>query len=103
MLIQLPNSRGTCSVFRCTSADKFPASYRIPASAGARSYGIKYRSLQEAFIDTTHSFGDLLAAFVAKVAELERQRIRERVKAGLEKARSQGTRLGRPKLVFDRS
>jgi DNA invertase Pin-like site-specific DNA recombinase len=65
--------------------------------------GIKYRSLQESFIDTTHPFGDLLAAFVAKIAELERQRIRERVKAGLEKARSQGTRLGRPKLVFDRS
>jgi DNA invertase Pin-like site-specific DNA recombinase len=66
-------------------------------------YGIKYRSLQEPFIDTTHPFGDLLAAFVAKIAEMERDRIRERVKAGLEKARSQGAQLGRPKRVFDRS
>lgn len=66
-------------------------------------YGVKYRSLQEPFIDTTHPFGDLLAAFVAKIAEMERDRIRECVKAGLDKARSQGKQLGRPKLVFDRS
>lgn len=65
-------------------------------------YGIKYRSLQEPYIDTTHPFGDLLAAFVAKIAEMERQRICERVKAGLQKARAQGKRLGRPKLIFDR-
>jgi DNA invertase Pin-like site-specific DNA recombinase len=66
-------------------------------------YGIKYRSLQEPFIDTLHPFGDLLAAFVAKIAELERGRICERVKAGLDRARSEGKRLGRPKAVFDRA
>jgi DNA invertase Pin-like site-specific DNA recombinase len=66
-------------------------------------YGIKYRSLQEPFIDTLHPFGDLLAAFVAKIAELERGRICERVKAGLDRARSEGKQLGRPKTVFDRA
>jgi DNA invertase Pin-like site-specific DNA recombinase len=50
-----------------------------------------------------HPFGDLLAAFVAKIAELKWQRIRDRVKAGQEKARANGKRLGRPKLVFDRA
>ncbi len=38
-------------------------------------YGVKYRSLQESYIDTTNPFGDLLAAFVAKIAALERERI----------------------------
>ena len=64
--------------------------------------GIKYRSLQESYIDTTHEFGDLLAAFAAKLAELERKRIRVRIKAGIDKARANGVQLGRRKVVFDR-
>jgi DNA invertase Pin-like site-specific DNA recombinase len=65
-------------------------------------YGVKYRSFQESFIDTTNEFGDLLAAFVAKIAELERKRIRARIRAGLDKARADGVPLGRPRLVVDR-
>jgi DNA invertase Pin-like site-specific DNA recombinase len=64
---------------------------------------IKYRSYQEPYIDTTHEFGDLLAAFAAKLAELERKRIRARIKAGLENARAKGKVLGRRRVVFDRS
>lgn len=64
---------------------------------------IKYRSFQEPYIDTTHEFGDLLAAFAAKLAELERKRIRARIKAGLAKARANGVVLGPKRLVFDRS
>lgn len=54
------------------------------------NYGVKFRSYEEAYIDTTHEFGDLLGAFAAKLAQLERQRIRARVMAGLEKARADG-------------
>src|ERR1035437_4138907 len=53
-------------------------------------YGVKYRSLQESYIDTTNPFGDLLVAFVAKIAAMERERIRERVFAGLERAKEIG-------------
>jgi putative DNA-invertase from lambdoid prophage Rac len=63
---------------------------------------LKYRSLQESFIDTTNEFGDLLAAFVAKNAELERKRIHERIRAGLEKARADGVALGRPRVIVNR-
>ena len=63
-------------------------------------YGVKYRSLQESYIDTTNPFGDLLAAFVAKIAAMERERIRERVVAGLERARAEGKTLGRPKAAI---
>ncbi len=40
--------------------------------------------------------------FVA-VAELERSLIVERVKAGLRNARAKGKRLGRPRVIVDRS
>jgi DNA invertase Pin-like site-specific DNA recombinase len=66
-------------------------------------YGVKYRSLQEPYIDTTNPFGDLLAAFVAKIAQLERERIRERIYAGLERAKAEGKELGRPRLAVDRT
>ena len=65
-------------------------------------YGVKYRSLQESYIDTTNEWGDLIAAFAAKLAELERKRIRARVKAGLETAREKGATLGRPRVVVNR-
>ena len=51
-------------------------------------YGVKYRSYQEPYIDTTHEWGDLVAAFAANLAELERKRIQVRVKAGLEKTKN---------------
>lgn len=65
-------------------------------------YGVKYRSLQEGYIDTTNPFGDLLTAFVAKIAAMERERIKERIYAGLERARAEGKELGRPRLAVDR-
>lgn len=65
-------------------------------------YGVKYRSLQESFVDTMHPFGDLLTAFVAKIAELERVRIKARIAAGLEKAKADGTVLGRPRVIVNR-
>jgi DNA invertase Pin-like site-specific DNA recombinase len=77
----------------CADVDGFEA---------ARRYGVRYRSYQEAFIDTTSAFGDLLAAFVAKIAELERKRIVERIHAGLSRARAEGKKLGRKRIVFDR-
>jgi hypothetical protein len=45
----------------------------------------------------------VLAAFVAKIAELERKRIRTRINAGLERARVEGKVLGRPRFVIDRA
>jgi putative DNA-invertase from lambdoid prophage Rac len=50
--------------------------------------------------------GRAMFQIVAAMAELERNVIRERVIAGLEHARTRGTKsgaaIGRPKVVFDR-
>ena len=88
------------------SIDRFSREGIVPVLTNLKrlsGYGVKYRSYQEPFIDTLGEFGDLLAAFVAKIAELERKRIKARIMAGLDRAKAQGKTLGRRRLVFDRS
>ena len=49
-------------------------------------------------VDTTTPGGKALFQMMGVFAEFEREMIRERVCAGLEKARAKGKRLGRPKV-----
>jgi len=60
--------------------------------------GVGFVTLGEA-IDTTTPAGRLQMHILAALAEFERARIAERVKAGLARARAQGKRLGRPRAV----
>src|SRR5229473_2338331 len=57
--------------------------------------GVAFVSLAEG-IDATTPAGKLQMHILGAIAEFERERIRERVMAGLQRARSQGKRLGRP-------
>ena len=52
-------------------------------------------------IDTTTSSGKLCFSIFGALAEYERSMIRERVIAGQQRARAQGTKLGRPTKVND--
>ena len=52
-------------------------------------------------IDTTTPVGRLTVGLLSAVASFERERIVERVKAGLARAKAQGKRLGRPRKVTD--
>jgi putative DNA-invertase from lambdoid prophage Rac len=58
--------------------------------------GVAFVSLGEG-IDCTTPAGKLQLHILAALAEFERERIRERVMAGLLRARAQGKRLGRPR------
>lgn len=58
--------------------------------------GVAFVSLGEG-IDCTTPAGKLQLHILAALAEFERARIAERVRAGLQRARAQGTRLGRPR------
>jgi DNA invertase Pin-like site-specific DNA recombinase len=60
--------------------------------------GIAFVSLAEG-IDATTPAGKLQMHILGAIAEFERERIRERVMAGLQRARTQGKRLGRPKAA----
>jgi DNA invertase Pin-like site-specific DNA recombinase len=61
-----------------------------------QSLGVGFVSLGES-IDTSTPAGRLQLHLLAAVAQFERERIVERVRAGLERARTQGKRLGRPR------
>lgn len=65
------------------------------------SYGVKYRSFREPYIDATAPFAEAIIGFVAAIARSERERIRERVHAGLARAREQGRIGGRRRFITD--
>ena len=70
------------------------------------SHGVQFLSFTEEHFRTTGPAGELMIAVAAWIAKQERLRISERVRAGLNRARAQGTKrgnpIGRPRAVFDR-
>jgi DNA invertase Pin-like site-specific DNA recombinase len=69
-------------------------------------YGIRWRSLKEPWIDSAGPFRDVVISLLASLAKQERVRISERIRAGLNRAKTGGTKsgkpIGRPPLVFRR-
>src|SRR5580658_5580144 len=65
-------------------------------------YGVKYRSLQEQWIDSLGAFSDAIVGILATVAKFEADRMSSRVRSGLARARAEGKVLGRPRAVLDR-
>ena len=59
--------------------------------------GVSFRSVREQF-DTSTAMGRLLLNLLASIAEFELEMIRERVVAGMDRARRQGKRIGRPRV-----
>ena len=55
-----------------------------------RGWGVGLRSYTEPWLDTTSPFGEALYYITIAYAQLERGILRERVKAGMERARRQG-------------
>jgi putative DNA-invertase from lambdoid prophage Rac len=64
-----------------------------------RAWGVGLRSYSEPWLDTTSPFGEVLYYITVAYAQLERSILRERVKAGMDRARKQGRPIGRPKVV----
>ena len=62
--------------------------------------GIEYVSLREN-LDTGGALGRAVIVIVAAIAELERSLIVERVRAGMRRAKLDGTRIGRTPLILD--
>ncbi len=65
-----------------------------------QSLGVAFVSLAEG-IDATTPAGKLQMHILGAIAEFERARIAERVKAGLARVRAAGQRLGRPAVCVD--
>ena len=82
--------------------DRFARSTRnlINAPEEFKNLRIDFVSYQEN-IDTSSPLGSAIFTIISAVAQLERDIIAERVKAGLRKAVANGKKLGRPKLDVD--
>ena len=65
---------------------------------GFKEKGIEFVSLENN-IDTTTPLGMVLFSMCAAFSEMERELIRERVKAGLDAAHKKGRKGGRPKAL----
>ncbi len=78
--------------------DRFARSTRhlINALEEFKNLGIDFVSYQEN-IDTSSPLGSAIFTIISAVAQLERDIIAERVKAGLRRAVENGKRLGRPR------
>ncbi len=83
--------------------DRFARSTRhlVNALHEFRHLGIAFCSYQEN-LDTSSPLGEAMFAIIGAIAQLERDITRERVRAGVARARARGKRLGRPKKVFRR-
>lgn len=79
--------------------DRFARSTKqlLAALEEFRTLGIDFISYTEN-VDTSTPAGKALFTMAAAFAEFERDLIRERVHAGLDRARAEGKRLGRPPL-----
>lgn len=62
------------------------------------SYGIQWHSFTEQYISSLGIFSDAIISLLSCLAKQERVRISERTKAGLERVKAQGIKLGRPKV-----
>jgi DNA invertase Pin-like site-specific DNA recombinase len=65
-----------------------------------RALGINFVSLTEG-IDTSTPLGEAMFSIIGAMAQLERDLIRERVTAGMRRAKEKGKALGRPKKEID--
>lgn len=79
--------------------DRFARSVKhlVWALEAFRSLNIGFVSLQEQ-LDTSTPIGQAMFTIIGAMAQLEHDIIRERVKAGLERAKARGIRLGRPRV-----
>jgi len=64
--------------------------------------GTEFISARES-IDTSGAMGRMFITMISSIAELERSILRERIRAGMRRARMEGQRLGRAPLNVDRA
>jgi len=95
--------RRKLDVVVCWKLDRFGRSlaHLINAIQSLTDAGVSFASLGEG-IDTRSATGRLMLGILGSFAEFERERIRERIYAGIARAKREGKRLGRrPHRVTD--
>lgn len=94
--------RGKFDIVMVWKFDRFARSLKhlVTALEEFRELEIQFVSHQEA-VDTSTPMGRAMFGLIGIMAEFERELINERVLAGLDRARRNGTKLGRRETKFD--
>ncbi len=97
-------SKKRFDIVLCWRFDRFARSSKhlVEALHSFKHLGIDFISYNEN-IDTSSPLGEAIFTIISAMSQLERDIIRERVKAGLMTARNKGKTLGRPRLSVDMS
>jgi len=84
-----------------TRLDRFGRSTRdlLNLLAEISERGATFRSLKDAWADTSTMHGRLLVTVLGSLAEFERELIRERTGEGRKRAKARGVRFGRPQKL----
>lgn len=95
--------RGAFDVLIVWALDRFGRSMigNLQAVLDLDRCGVQVVSVRETWLDTSSAVRPLLIAIFGWVAEQERATIVARTKAGLDRARRDGVRLGRPPRAVD--
>jgi DNA invertase Pin-like site-specific DNA recombinase len=84
------------------SLDRFSREGMVPTILHLQrlaSYGVGFHSFSEAHLATDNELvRNILLALLASLAKVEAQKISERTRAGMARARAQGKRIGRPAI-----
>jgi len=64
--------------------------------------GIKWHSYNDPYLSSVGEFKDVVISIMSTLAKIERQKISERTKAGLQRAKTKGKTPGRPKGKKDK-
>jgi DNA invertase Pin-like site-specific DNA recombinase len=94
--------RGRVDVVMVWRFDRFArsTSHLLTALNEFRQLGVDFISVREQ-VDTSTAMGRAVFTIVAAVAELEREIIVERVRAGVARAQAHGKHCGRPRRELD--
>lgn len=96
------SAKGRFEVLATTSIDRLARSTidLLNILTQLKNAGVDFVSITQA-IDTTNSAGRMLMVFLGAISEWQRETIVSNVKIGINRARMQGVRLGRPKKQID--
>ena len=97
LLLDAKRRKFDCVV--CWSMDRLGRSLKhlVVLLDDLQALGVGFISIREG-LDWTTPSGRLQAQLLAMIAEFERSRLQERVRAGLARAKAEGRRLGRPRV-----
>ena len=97
-LMKVVNKLEPGDVLLVTRLDRLARSTRdlLNLLATISERGASFRSLRDAWADTTNAHGRLIITVLAGLAEFERELIRSRCGEGMVRAKERGVRFGRP-------